>query len=168
MRNCTSTIAKLFVSDKRGNWSREKPTEQHSDGYEIFGKSYLKLIYDLIPEIQDEESKQYTELAKKASYMVESLSAKYTHLIHKLQPVLKNRLGDGSGNHKLFYQIGCASALTALSTNKVIDPDDLKELLPFWKYTNFVYSDLLYRDLIIAELYALQSRGKIYRVHESY
>lgn len=155
-----SEYSKLFVSDKKSNWSREEPNEHSTDGYDFFGKTYLKLIYDLIPDIQDEESKKYTELAKMEIYKVEELSAKYKNLIHNLQPVIQNRLGDGSGSHKLFYQIGCASALTALSTKRVIDPANLQELLPFWKYATTVYSDLVYRDLIISELYALQNRGR--------
>lgn len=155
-----SEYSKLFVSDKRGNWSREEPEDHHTDSYHIFGRNYLKLIYDLTPEIQDDKSKEYTKLAKKEIYKVEELSAKYTPLFHNLQYVLQNRLGDGSGLHKLFYQIGCASILNALATKKVIDPTDLQELLPFWRYATANYAELVYRDLIMSELYALQSKGR--------
>lgn len=151
--------AKLFV-DKRGYWIREAPEEHHTDGYDILGKNYLKLIYELTPEVHDDKIKQYTDLAKGEMYKVEQLAAKYSPHLHNLRSVLQSRLGDGSGIHKLFYQVGRASILSNLASRQVIDPRDVKELLPFWRYTTAVYSELVYRDLIMSELYALLSKGR--------
>jgi len=150
----------LFVADKRGNWSRQLPNESHTDGYEIFGKNYLTLIFELTPENQGVVTKKYIEYANKETYKSENLTLKYAPLFHNFHTVLKKRLGDNAGNQRLFYQIGCSSALTALSTRKAIDAADLQELLPFWKNAMGAYPELVYRDLILAELYLLFIHGR--------
>ena len=150
----------LFVADKRGNWSRQIPDESHTDGYELFGNNYLTLIFGLIPETQDAATKEYVEYANKETYKSESLTLKYVPLFPNLHKVLKQRLTDNAGSQRLFYHIGCSSVLAALSTRKAIDPADLQELLPFWKNAMGAYPGLVYRDLILAELYILCINGR--------
>jgi hypothetical protein len=151
---------KLFVSDKRGNWIRQIPDRSHTDGYEIFGKNYLTLIFELTPENQDFVIKEYIDSANQEIYKVEKLTLKYIPFFQNLHSVIRNRLTGNAEKQKLFYQIGCSSALIALSSRKVIDSADLQELLPFWKNVMGAYPALVYRDLILAELHMLFGNGK--------
>ncbi len=150
----------LFVADRRGNWSRQTPNESHTDGYEIFGKTYLTLIFEITPENQDAATKKYVEYANKEMYKSENLTLKYAPLFPDFHKVLKHRLADSAGSQRLFYHIGCSSALAALSTRKAIASADLQELLPFWKNAMGAYPELVYRDFILAELYILFTNGR--------
>jgi hypothetical protein len=152
--------ATLFVEDKRGNWSRQLPNESHTDGYELFGKNYLTLIVELTPETQAADIKQYIELATKEIYKAETLTMKYLPLFQKYHTVLKHRLANYTGSHRLFYQIACSSFLTAFATRKAINSADLQELLPFWKNVLGACPRLVYRDLILAELDLLFTNGR--------
>lgn len=149
--------AKLFVADKRkkGQWIREIPTENHTDGYEILGKNYLTLIFELTPDIPNISTKQYIEGAQKEIYKVDNLTSKYTHLFQRTYSVIEKRLGDNAGSQRLFYSIGCASILEALSTKRIINSVDLREMLPFWRNAFGAFSELVYRDLILSEVYIL-------------
>ena len=151
----------LFVSDRKNNVRRLMPDESHTDGYEIFGKNYLTLIYELTPENQDVTTKQYVDNANKETYKVESLTSKYSPVFPKLHSALRTRLAGNAGIQKLFYQIGCSSALTALSSRKVINSADLQELLPFWKNAIGAYPQLVYRDMILSELHVLFEKGRV-------
>lgn len=150
----------LFVEDRKGNWSRQLPNESHTEGYELFGKNYLTLIVELIPEIQEATTKYYIEGANKEIYKAENLTLKYAPLFPNLLKVLKHRLADHAGSQRLFYHIGCSSALTALATRNILPSADLQELLPFWKNALGAYPKLVYRDLILAELYSLFTNGR--------
>lgn len=150
----------LFIADRRGNWSRQTPDESHTDGYELFGNNYLTLIFGLTPEIQDAVTKEYIEYANQEIYKSESLTLKYVPLFPNFHQVLKHRLTDNAGRQRLFYHIGCSSVLAALSTRKTIASADLQELLPFWKNAMGAYPGLVYRDLILAELYILCINGR--------
>jgi hypothetical protein len=143
--------SQLFVMDKKGNYSRLVPDESHTDGYEIFGINYLTLICRLIPENPCEEVKENIELAKQEIYKCENLNHKYMPYYHSLQAAIQSRLGDKQSSENLFYQIGCASVLVALA-GRVVHVSELQELLPFWNYAMRVYPELVYRDLILAEL----------------
>ena len=149
--------AKLFVADKRkkGDWIRQVPNENHTDGYEILGKNYLTLVFELTPDIPNASTKQYIEGAHQELYKVDNLTSKYTHLFQSTYSVIEKRLGDNMGSQRLFYSIGCASILEALSTKKIINSTDLREMLPFWKNAFGAFSELVYRDLILSELYIL-------------
>ena len=151
----------LFVSDRKNNVRRLMPDESHTDGYEIFGKNYLTLIFELTPENQDVTTKQYVDNANKETYKVENLTSKYTPVFPKLHSALRTRLAGNAGIQKLFYQIGCSSALTALSSRKVINSADLQELLPFWKNAIGAYPQLVYRDMILSELHVLFEKGRV-------
>ncbi|EGW41759.1 hypothetical protein [Desulfosporosinus sp. OT] len=161
--------SKLWVADKKGNWSRQTPDLSHTDGYELFGKNYLTLIYELTPEYQTVGIKQYIEHATQEIYKLQNLTVKYTPYFQDFHSVLRNRSADNLGNQKLFYQIGCSSVLHALATRKVINAADLQELLPFWKNAMGAYPELLYRDMILAELTLIfGSGGEINDVYASH
>jgi hypothetical protein len=142
----------LWVADKKGNWSRQIPDISHTDGYELFGQNYLTLIYELTPENQEAGIKQHVEKANQEIYKSQNLTLKYIPYFQEFHSVLRNRFVDGSGNQQLFYQIGCSCALLALASKNIIDSADLQELLPFWKNAMGAYPELVYRDLILAEL----------------
>lgn len=148
--------SKLFTADRWGNWSRQIPDESHTEGFTLFGKNYLTLSCELIPETpKDDSLKRYIDNANNVVYKVQNLTAKYKHLFNHFHSVIHKRTDGNGGNQTLFYNIGCASILAALSFRGIIDSKDLQEMLPFWKNVTGAYSELVYRDLVLSYLYTL-------------
>ncbi len=156
--------ANLFANIKnKYKFELITPDESHTKGYEIMGINYLTLIYRLITKKSDDSVHAENE-ALKDSFKIENLIQKYNPLFADINEVLRKREGAGTGAHKLFYFIGAAAILNVLASNKKIEKRDLLELLPFWKNAMKAYPELVYRDLITAELNILfdNERGKDY------
>ncbi|MGH4120903.1 hypothetical protein [Clostridium sp.] len=147
---------KLFIPDKgRGNWRLQELETSKSDGYEFMGRSYLSIIYELM-SVPSNDRKVHIEAVKKERPKLEILVDKYLTEFYKINKVLKYRLNGGANdNHKLFFNIGCASYLEALALHGNINSEDLHQLLPFWKSIMYAFPELAYRDIILSELFVI-------------
>ena len=106
--------------------------------------------------VPNNDRKTHIEEVKKERSKLEILVEKYLPNFNKVNKVLKNRLNGGANdNHRLFFNIGCASYLEALAVHGNIDLEDFHQLLPFWKSIMYTFPVLAYRDIILSELFVI-------------
>jgi len=140
----------LFRQNK-GDFSPEEPDSSHTDGYELLNATYLRLIYDI--HTCNDCNKEAEKIMLKEAHRIYNLLDKYNPTIYQQLAVLKQRAVEPA--HKPFYLVGAAAILQTLERTHNVNPSDFLELRSFWKSAMQAYPKLVYRDLIMAELYAI-------------
>lgn len=149
-----SEYVQLFVNRKNDFYFRE-PKPEDTLGYEILGKSYLKLYYDAVLQ-NGKNLNHYSKAAQDEFRIIDDLSSKYRDLLTEIEQTLKLRCKD-THNHYFYYNAR-AAILTGLSNCNHISHHEIQPLLRFWRHSEAACPELVYRDLILAELYSMTLR----------
>ena len=153
-----SEYAKLFRFDRKNNFYLKPPEKDDTNGFEILGKTYLKLIFENIQQYQNGELEDNAAEARNVFKNIDNLMHPISEEYKEFESTLSKRRGSSQVND-YFLEVGRASLLQALrSRGKTIN---LKGLLPFWRYAMESCPKLVYRDMIVSELYTIvNEKGK--------
>lgn len=153
---------KLFsVSDrcrKKEEYLREI-TETDTNGYVLFGMTYLELLKDIVIGRKQQENYQERYNALEKCYHEKELEfskvlMKYSYLMKSFSAFLEKRRG-GNIIGNITVEVGCFGVLNALSHKYFAISEDIKIFFDFIKNAEEVIKELVYRDLIMSELLIL-------------
>lgn len=149
-----SDYQRLICYDRNDVKVRE-PKPEDTTGLPVLGKTYLRLYYDAINKNR-ENLNHYSRAAEGEFAIIEDLARTHPETLQEVKPALQARSSNGQDLY--FYYNAQAAVIQALSHSHVIAPHEVRKLLAFWRHSHNACPDLVYRDLILAELYSMTLR----------
>lgn len=137
-----------------------KPTREDTLGYPVLGKTYLDLLFESSRAHDYHKTHGYFTSARTWVSTIDELSTRHQACTRSVESVLAKRRDSSNDIGRHFFEIGRASLFSALETSGTVQYHETQKLLPFWRIAKEAYPDLVYRDLIMAELYAISMGGR--------